>query len=218
MSEREWKSMSLPYREGAYLLDPYYHLCQKRAEGVFRLHDNAPDSFANTEYYRIYYEKTDVVDEMCAIFQLSDDVSALVSVCRIDSENCYDSQDFDYLYGCYSILEVIIKNWWGIKRTNSFTETETAAIGARLDGALDNFGASLLTPREMQVARLSLEGYSVKAQALRLNISSETVKSYKKSIYHKLDISSQAELFNLFIGSLKAYNPESAPDPLIGYL
>jgi DNA-binding CsgD family transcriptional regulator len=216
MSEREWKSMSIPYRDGAYLLDPYYHLCQQRSEGVFKLYDNTPDSFTKTEFFRMYYEKIAVVDEMCAIIRLSDDVSALISVCRIDSERRYDNRDIDCMYGCFSILEVIIKNWWGIKK--AMTSTKKTIMGSQLEDALDNFGTSVLTPREMQITRLSLEGYSVKAQALKLKLSAETVKSYKKNIYQKLDITSQAELFNLFIGSLKMYNPESSLDPLHGYL
>ncbi|MFY0676763.1 MAG: helix-turn-helix transcriptional regulator [Neptuniibacter sp.] len=216
MSEREWKSLSIPYLDGAYLLDPFYHLAQKGSEGVFRLHDIVPDSFNETQFHHIYYEKIAVHDEMCAIFQLSEDVSALVSVCRVDSEKSYEPWAFDYFYSCFSILEISIKKWWNIKRQD--TLSETPSLGPRLDDALDNFGASLLTPREREVARLSLEGHSVKAQALKLKLSSETVKSYKKNIYQKLDITSQAELFNLFIDSLKNYKPQNALDPLSGYL
>lgn len=216
MSEREWKSLSLPYRDGAYLLDPFYHLSKNGSEGVFSLQDIVPDNFNETQFYHIFYEKIAVHDEMCAIFQLSEDVSAIVSVCRVDTEKNYEAWAFNSFFSCFSILEIVIKKWWSIKQ--QYPLSEATSLGPRLDDALENFGASLLTPREREVARLSLEGHSVKAQALKLRLSTETVKGYKKNIYQKLDITSQAELFNLFIDSLKTYNPENSLDPLYGYL
>lgn len=216
MSEREWKSLSLRYRNGAYLLDPYYHLSEDKYEGVFCLKDNVPDEFNETEFYRVFYEAVGVVDEMCGIIQLSDDISAIVSVCRVDSQSVYETWAFDYMYSCYSILDVIVKKWWYEKQKDRFDKK--VSFGPQLGCALDNFGSSLLTPRETQVARLILEGHSVKAQAEILNIGTETVKSYKKSLYQKLDIRSQSELFHVFIEALKIYDPDKSLDPLSTYL
>lgn len=47
-----------------------------------------------------------------------------------------------------------------------------------------------------------LRGFSSKAMAERLKISPDTVKVYRRHLYAKLDISSQQELFSLFIQSL----------------
>ncbi|MCY1450129.1 Bacterial regulatory protein, luxR family [compost metagenome] len=62
-----------------------------------------------------------------------------------------------------------------------------------------NFGADLLTEREREIAHLLLRGHSVKSSARVLDISPETVRMHRKHLYTKLEISSQAELFSLFI-------------------
>jgi DNA-binding CsgD family transcriptional regulator len=202
MSDREWKSLSLSYRDGAYLMDPFYHLVRKGSEGVFRLQAEVPDEFRKTEFYKIFYERLNVIDEMCAITRCSDSVVALISVCRVDQEEAYSQADFDVLYSCFSVIEVLVRKWWNLKYSDACVDDP--GLVPRLEAALENFGAPLLTPREMQVARLSLEGHSVKSQALTLNVSTETIKSYRKNIYIKLGIKSQAELFNAFIDSVKS--------------
>ncbi|MHA7200753.1 response regulator transcription factor, partial [Burkholderia pseudomallei] len=68
--------------------------------------------------------------------------------------------------------------------------------------ALASFGAPLLTEREMAIARLVLRGNSSKAIAERLAISPETVKVHRRHLYSKLGISSQPELFSLFLQAL----------------
>jgi len=59
-------------------------------------------------------------------------------------------------------------------------------------------GRSALTAREIEVAMLSLSGFSSRAIAEKLTISFETVRAHKKHIYSKLGIGSQSELFALF--------------------
>jgi len=68
------------------------------------------------------------------------------------------------------------------------------------------------------VVQLFLHGHSTKSIAERLSISPETVKLHRKNSYAKLDVSSQAELFHLFIDSLASIRSYQGGDPLIGYL
>ena len=58
----------------------------------------------------------------------------------------------------------------------------------------------LLTAREIEVIGMILKGYSAAAIADGLSITHGTVKVHRKNAYRKLRISSQAELFSLFIG------------------
>jgi len=60
----------------------------------------------------------------------------------------------------------------------------------------------VLTPRECEVVKLVLRGYSTKSVSQSLGISPGTVKVHRENIYAKLAVSSQAELFNLFIASV----------------
>ncbi len=52
-----------------------------------------------------------------------------------------------------------------------------------------------LTRREFEIVELILSGHSSPAIALHLDIALPTVKTHRRNIYRKLDISAQAELF-----------------------
>ncbi|MEJ6123424.1 helix-turn-helix transcriptional regulator [Vibrio sp. 2-Bac 85] len=56
-----------------------------------------------------------------------------------------------------------------------------------------------LSPRQTEVALYILQGHSSISIALNLNISKETVKVFRKQLYSKCSISSQAELFALLM-------------------
>jgi DNA-binding CsgD family transcriptional regulator len=56
-----------------------------------------------------------------------------------------------------------------------------------------------LTPREREIVTLILKGHSSISIAALLSLSPETVKVHRRRIYAKLNISSQAELFRVFL-------------------
>ena len=86
------------------------------------------------------------------------------------------------------------------------------------EAAFENFGCSFLTQRECEVARMMLKGYSRKSAAQGLAISPETAKLHCRHIYEKLDITSQAELFSLFLGAFACAEATPLDDPLAAYL
>jgi len=57
----------------------------------------------------------------------------------------------------------------------------------------------LLTRRELEIVTLILKGHSNLSLAAVLSLSPNTVKVHRRQIYSKLAISSQAELFRLFL-------------------
>ena len=56
-----------------------------------------------------------------------------------------------------------------------------------------------LTPRQVEVGLLILQGHSSKSIALMLGISWQTVKVFRKQLYARCGISSQGELFALLL-------------------
>lgn len=76
----------------------------------------------------------------------------------------------------------------------------------------------MLTGREAKVIRLYLQGHSTMSISERLDISTHTVSMHRKNACAKLDISSQFELFHMFIDSLSCYDPQAGQDPLQAYL
>ena len=66
--------------------------------------------------------------------------------------------------------------------------------------------------------QLILQGHSNKAIAGLLDISVDTVKVYNKRFHQKLEISSQAELFSLFLEAIALVPFDADIDPLSHYL
>ena len=87
-----------------------------------------------------------------------------------------------------------------------------------MHAALEAFGSSVLTDRETQVINLVLHGHSTRTVSEKLSISVETVKLHRKHAYSKLEISSQAELFYLFLDSLMSANDYDGGDTLVAYM
>ncbi|MBN1531425.1 MAG: response regulator transcription factor, partial [Spirochaetes bacterium] len=59
-----------------------------------------------------------------------------------------------------------------------------------------------VTPREAEVIRLVVEGFSRKEIAGRMGLSEETVKTHITGVYNKLGVNNRMQLLNL----LKEYN------------
>ena len=60
----------------------------------------------------------------------------------------------------------------------------------------------MLTKREREITRLLLRGHSTKSVARELDIAPGTVMVHKRNLFAKLGITSQYELFSLFIEKL----------------
>lgn len=66
-----------------------------------------------------------------------------------------------------------------------------------------DFGSDTLTDREREVVQLILIGHNSNSIALKLCVSLSTIKTHRRNIYSKLQISSQAELFSMFLLHLR---------------
>jgi DNA-binding NarL/FixJ family response regulator len=58
-----------------------------------------------------------------------------------------------------------------------------------------------LSPREKEVALNITNGISTNDIAKKLGIKSNTVSTFKKNIFKKLDIASNVELYKIFLNS-----------------
>jgi DNA-binding CsgD family transcriptional regulator len=56
-----------------------------------------------------------------------------------------------------------------------------------------------LSPRQAEVALLILRGHSSLSIGLRLGLSPQTIKVFRKQLYRRCAITSQAELFALML-------------------
>jgi len=198
------------YDSGAYLLDPFYRIAiDEKAEGAFTIKDVSPEGFEESEYYDLFYKRLGFLDEICLLFQFDDCSIISISLVRHMHEEPFRTGDIKQLNIVYPLVKSILEKW-----RKNITQPELLNLEYQLDTALAKFGSSVLTPREREILHMVLHGYSVKYIADKLDNSVETIKHHRKKIYSKLDVSSQSELFYLFIASLKAMPAGASADPL----
>ena len=200
-----WRARGLTtYVGGFYVLDPFYVMSQSLDHPeVCRLGDIAPDGFLESEYHRAHYASGRIGDEVNCLWPLEIGVTLAVSLER--SEHCVGFSDADiaHLEAVQPLLYSLACKHWSLVRASK-APTAELEVGRLVQQAAANFGRKLLTPRECEVVKLVLRGYSTKSISQALGISPGTVKVHRENIYGKMGVSSQAELFNLFIASVSA--------------
>ena len=211
--KRRGKTTLDRYVKGPFLLDPFYRAAQiDQRFGVFRLRDLAPSGFKESEYFRTWYHECGFQDECGLLIEL-DSGSLNLALGMTGSSRRFSKRQVDRLEAVFPAVEALVRRHW-----NPLTPAvESADLRTRLQEALGAFGSSILTRREQQVIELVLLGHSTRLVAEKLGISAETVKLHRKHAYAKLDISSQAELFYLFVDALASHTGHGSEDPLLGY-
>lgn len=197
--------------DGAYLLDPFYDLFLKKSpDGVYRLSELAPDSFFDSEYYHSYYLETGLTEEIGLLVNLNSENALFMSLGSRDQTKPREA--------CMKNLQTVLPVLRQLCRRQQSAEEGEINFSAPLDKAFRNFGREHLSQRECEVIQLILKGHSNKAIAQLLEISPDTVKVYNKRFHAKLGISSQAELFSLFLESISLVPFDADVDPLTHYM
>lgn len=182
------------YVEGPYLLDPF---CQAAIRpvvpGLYRLKTLAPDRFYQGEYYRTYYIRTEIAEEIGYFAEMPGDCHVVFSLMR--EERPFSLPEFRRLAALSPVVTALMyRHWAGLAQD----------FAARPGPQPDTLGKGLgrLTPREREIVAWILKGHSADATGSRLGISPGTVRIHRRNIYAKLGISSQRELFARFMAGL----------------
>lgn len=173
------------YLQGAYLSDPFYQRMIKSNQPQFyMLNELTSADFYHTDYYLNFYQKTGWRDEAGLLIEIEKDNHLGIffgntqDAFTVNNANSYHLQ---------TLTELI----------RSLTRLHRDIIGQQ------NISPEILplelTPRECEIVKQILSGKGSAQIAQTLFISTGTVKNHRKNIYHKLNINSQAELFNLFM-------------------
>lgn len=202
------------YLTGPFLLDPFYRAAAYDGHfGVFRLADLAPSSFRMSEYYKNWYRTCGYEDECGLLIKLSEDNFLNISIGLTDEGARFKKKHAKALSDVYEITSALCR-----KHFDDILKAKSPTMRERMHRSLAAFGASMLTKRERQTVELVLLGHNTRLIAEKLGISIETVKLHRKHAYAKLDISSQAELFFLFMEALSHWTGDPDTDPLISYM
>jgi DNA-binding CsgD family transcriptional regulator len=186
------------YLGGAYLLDPYHELHLTRVpSGLYRLADVAPDAFHRSRYFLEYYQLTTILDELTFIAYPAADVSLHVCLGRdASSGRPFAARDVETCQRLAPLVAALAESHWAALPIEPGPRTDVAT---QLIGALRTAHGVHLSPRQAEVALLILRGHSTASIALRLDVSAQTVKVFRKQLYSRCAISSQAELFALLV-------------------
>lgn len=194
------------YQAGPYLLDPFFQASQDRvSSGLHRIRDIAPDRFYQSEYFRSYYKKTGLSEEVGFIVPLPDDVRVVISLMRAASRPVFSEKEMNRLRDVEPFVRATAQYHWE-NLSGSFSRSDPEAEHTILERYLDHtfrtFGRTLLSPREREVVGLVLRGHSSDSISKELGIAPGTVKVHRKNIYAKLGITSQSALFSIFLSAL----------------
>jgi DNA-binding CsgD family transcriptional regulator len=203
------------YQAGPYLLDPFYRTARERREGVQRMRELAPDRFFSSEYYRSYYVKTGLAEEIGFFINAGDDITVVLSLMRRERTGSFPADEFSILEKVEPLVGSMVKHYWsdlarrfdaqlaaGRKHRRKADHAENILPGDAVWRDLN------LTTRESAIVDLVLQGHSSESIGLKLGISTGTVKVHRRNVYRKLGISSQTQLLSLYLKNL-----QSEPQP-----
>jgi DNA-binding CsgD family transcriptional regulator len=188
---------------GAYVLSPYFALIRSGArDDFYTMAQLAPDDFYESEYYRTFYLPAGCKDEAIFLARCDGEHYIALTLERLSNTTGFDASDVQRLRSCAAIVASLLRKHW---RTSSArlqrSPGDATDMQDALAGAFQRFGQGVLTDREREVASLILRGHSSKSAARVLAIAAETERVHRKRLYAKLGISSQAELFSLFLST-----------------
>ena len=182
------------YQEGPYLLDPF---CQSAVRpvppGLYRLKTLAPDRFYQGEYFRTYYKRTEIAEEIGYFAEMPGECHVVLSLMR--EKKAFSRAEFQRLESVAPIVTALMRRQWS-ELAQEFTAR--AISQPEMTGE----GLERLTPREREIVGFILKGYSAEATGQVLNIATGTVRIHRRNIYAKLGISSQRELFSRFMAAV----------------
>lgn len=208
-SPQVFAQLDQTYLAGAYLLDPYHALHGARvAAGVYRLRDVAPDAFQRSQYFTEYYQQTTLLDEVTFIAYPKPGVSLNICLGRdATSSRAFSNSEIAMAQRLAPILTALIEQHWAGLAAAGGADDITAGV----QDALALRHGIRLSQRQAEVALMILQGHSTPSIGLRLGLSAQTVKVFRRQLYAKCNISSQAELFALLVPLLNLLGkPEAA--------
>jgi len=213
VSDPDAKRGLINYVNDTYILNPAYNAFRRGLEpGIYRINEVAPDDYFSSEHFKNFKIKharheeigyiTDGwprgMEEIFLAVALPDNRLGEICLLRTASSGGFSEDGINRLRLVEPMLGATFRHHWESRHRDEGPEEAALSI----DELFENFGSSLLSPREREVAELILKGHSGHSIGEHLGISITTVKSHRQNLYGKLGIATQFELFSLFLKSM----------------
>ena len=206
------------YLEGPYREDPFFQASINRPKNrIYLLSRLTAGRLESSSYYNSYYGDTGTVDEAIFLSQLQGGSVINISMMRLPEQGAFSDDEYQLLYSLADPVSELLRIH---SEFDAFAVENLIQPGIdhQIDLAFKTFGTSMLSPRERGVLELMLRGYGTDTTADRLSIARETVRRHRKSIYRKLDVNSQTDLFSLFLNTMSCLGEAAGEDPLTIYM
>ncbi|MFA7637761.1 MAG: LuxR C-terminal-related transcriptional regulator [Parvibaculum sp.] len=191
------------YSDGKYLLDPTYDRFLAGRESVcLSPREIFPPDFRKSDYYLSYYRPYGMVDEICYLLHVEEDMAVYVSLMRLGPALSFTAVEYRRLNAVLAAVESAAFHIRSLMRNERQNDDSSFRLHQILSAAYERFGGDSLSEREKEVTNLLLKGLPPKAVGRLLGIAPGTVRNHIKRIYVKLDVRSQAELLALFFETL----------------
>lgn len=206
------------YLDASYLLDPIYQLHDQRGEaGIYRLTEIAPDHFQRSRYFKQYYRKIGMLEEVVIFLPVNEMTTITISLGKDNvSRTPFSRRVQKDLFQFENVIhELMRSDWERRKASNEPVSGERRSIVNNLRKVTQARYGVNLTKRQAEVALLVLRGHSTPSAAAVLEVSPQTVKVFRRQLYGRLNISSQSELFSMMLPILKEVSAFDviAPNP-----
>jgi DNA-binding CsgD family transcriptional regulator len=193
------------YLPAAYLLDPIYHFHLRRGKpGLYRLLDVAPDQFRRSRYFKWYYGRIGITDEISVVLPVGENATITISMGKDSSSGqAFSPKAEEFLRLHEPVIMSLLNAHWIASEAPPAVKMRSTSITDSLIAAVRTHHNVLLSKRQAEVALLILQGHSSPSIGLHLGVSPQTVKVFRKQLYSKCGLSSQAELFALMMPILE---------------
>lgn len=218
--DRRAKAGISNYIDSTYVLNPFYqaHLKGALNEDVYRIRDLAPDAYFRGGYHKAgkvtFTESEEIgfitddwprgLEEVGIAVPLEPGITGELCLLRSVQHGGFTDTHLAALGLLRPVVASAFQKFWLLRKQ------QIAALppDSRMDDAFEAFGLPALSLREREVVQLVLRGHSSESVGSHLGISVTTVKTHRKRAYAKLGISSQSELFSLFLEAARnAWRP-----------
>ncbi len=206
---RKHKDAIRTFIDETYIISPFYRKCERGiraglhlAKDLYKPHDGEVKDMVQSLELAVEHSDREELgyrtrnwpklqSEISMAIPLDDGRIVEIAIYR-DSQCVSFEKNFpDDLAEMYPVLGACFRRFWSRNESRFYNQRKPA---------LNDF-APLLSKREREVINLILNGHSSEAISLILGISITTVKSHRKMSYHKMKISTQAELMSLYLVS-----------------